>query len=322
MTHDQLFKELLSHFFDDFLHLAVPGIARHLDTGSCRPLPTELFTDLPAGEQRRLDLLAEVPTRSGAPPGKVYVHTEIESEARLTMGGRMRDYWHLLALKKFRPVVPIVVYLRGGPAGVGSSVLEEDLFGTDLSTFRLFGFGLSRSDAEGYIQSDRPLAWALAALMRPPAGWSRVEHRIRCELPIHRSEDLTDAERFLLRNCVATYLQLTESETKEHEMLSKYYGTFDPFETNMTWADWVQMHARKEGLDEGLELGRQQGRRQGREEGLETGMRSVVLRQMDQKLGPLSDEVRQRVEALSNGQIEELALRVLDAESLDDLELG
>jgi hypothetical protein len=29
-------------------------------------------------------------------------------------------------------------------------------------------FGLSRSDAERYIQSDRPLAWALAALMRPP----------------------------------------------------------------------------------------------------------------------------------------------------------
>lgn len=305
LAHDQLFKDLLSLFFDDFLHLVVPDIVRHLDLGACRPLPTELFTDLPEGRQRRLDLLTEVPTLGGAPPGTVYVHTEIERDARSGMDERMRDYWHLLALKKLRPVIPIVVYLRGGPLGIESTVVEEALFGTDLSAFRLFGFGLSGADAARYVRSDRPLAWALAALMRRPPGWSRAEHRIRCEFPIHRSEHLTDMEEFLLGNCVETYLQLSESETKEHEMLSKHYGTFDPWKTDMTWADWVEMHAREEG----------------RAEGLETGMRSVVLRQLERKFGPLTDQVRLRVEALSNGRIEELALQVLDARGLDDLGL-
>jgi hypothetical protein len=96
-------------------------------------------------------------------------------------------------------------------------------------------------------------------------------------------------------------LQLTESDKKEHEMLAKHYGTFDPWKVDMTWADWVAMHARQEGVD--------------------TGMRKVVLRQLEQKFGSLSDQVRRRVEGLSNGRIEELALSVLDAEGSDDLPL-
>lgn len=107
-------------------------------------------------------------------------------------------------------------------------------------------------------------------------------------------------EAFLLGNCVKTYLQLTESEAKEHEMLAKHYGTFDPWEVDMTWADWVKMHVRQEGV--------------------ETGMRAVVLRQLERKFGPLSGEVRRRVEELSNGQIEELALSVLEADRLEDLD--
>jgi len=52
MAHDQLFKELPSAFFREFMELFFPDIAARLDFSRVTFLDKETFTDLPKGEQR------------------------------------------------------------------------------------------------------------------------------------------------------------------------------------------------------------------------------------------------------------------------------
>lgn len=74
----------------------------------------------------------------------------------------------------------------------------------------------------------------------------------------------------------------------------------------MTWAEKIEKKSRKEG----------------REEGLKEGKREALLRQLETKFGPLSEEMISRVRAVQS--LEELDAcldRVLVATSLDDMGL-
>jgi hypothetical protein len=54
IDHDQLFKELLSTFFIEFLELFFPQIAAAIDPDSVSFLPQEYFADLTTGEIKSL----------------------------------------------------------------------------------------------------------------------------------------------------------------------------------------------------------------------------------------------------------------------------
>ena len=47
--HDQLFKELLTTFFVEFVELFLPEVHAFLDPGSITFLDKEVFTDLTSG---------------------------------------------------------------------------------------------------------------------------------------------------------------------------------------------------------------------------------------------------------------------------------
>jgi hypothetical protein len=49
------------------------------------------------------------------------------------------------------------------------------------------------------------------------------------------------------------------------------------------------------------------------------GERTVVMRQIEKRFGPVPASARQRLEGMTLPEVEETALRVLDAESLEDL---
>ena len=57
------------------------------------------------------------------------------------------------------------------------------------------------------------------------------------------------------------------------------------------------------------------------ERGIEQGERRAALLQMEARFGPLSPEVKQRVETLSPGALDQLLLNLLDAKTLEDLHL-
>ena len=58
--HDQLFKQVLQGFFPDFLRLFDPQTAVALDLSTVSLRDAEAFTDIPQGERRTADLVAEI----------------------------------------------------------------------------------------------------------------------------------------------------------------------------------------------------------------------------------------------------------------------
>jgi hypothetical protein len=276
-------------------------------------LESELFTDVPDGEHRRLDLVAQVPAIRGDPE-LVLVHVEVEAQARRRMGLRLFEYAMQLWLRHRRPIVPIVVYLRGGKPDVTRQTERIKVFGRILMTFRYLAFGLSPSQAADYLKRPEPLAWALAALMRH-RGLSPAQHRLACLRPAAAAE-IDDARKFLLLNFVETYVQLDDSEQEEYETLLRDERNREvAIMAELTLTTNADRLAHKHYV-EGLEKGREQGQREGREH----GQRELLLHLLTRRFGPLPEATRQRVQALTSPEeLSRLAERVLDAPSLDDL---
>ena len=217
-------------------------------------------------------------------------------------------YYMQLRLRHGLMVVPIVFNLKGGAPGVSRPLLAEGFDDPETARFRFRCFSLSGCRAEEYLERPEPLAWALAALMRP-GRWSRAEHRMACFRRI-AGADLPDLQRFLLVNCVETYLQLSGRDAAEYGRLAQHAENREVMAMEMTWADRM-MHK-----------GRIQGRAEERAEAVEN-LRGVVLHQLAQRFGPLPERVRRRVERLRTlRSLRRIAEQVLEARSLRDLGLS
>ena len=304
--HDQLFKTLIRRFFDDLLRIVVPDIARELRLEDPEFLDGQLFTDLPKGKHRQLDLVAEMKTFD-ADTEIVLVHVEVEARARgREMDRRMWHYAMQLWLRHERPVVPIVVYLKGGRPDVEPVTVEHRFAGQQLASYTYFAFGLARSDATRYLDRPELLAPALAALM-DPRGLSPARHKIECLRRIARAE-VDDAGRYLLVNCVETYVQWNDTAQEEYDTLLAEEENQEVTTMEMTWGDRMMEKGRIEGLEAGREAGRIEG------------MRTLVTGMIESRFGSVPADRKRRIEAIdSTAELTRLADRLLTARSLDDL---
>jgi len=309
--HDQLWKDLIRAFPVDFLRLVDDDLAGRLELSSLTLGPVEEFLDQPLGAARRMDLVGSAKTLEWH---EVIVHVEIELKYQAPVPPRLFLYNRLLSLRKRRPVHTIVLYLHGGPAGAEVSRFSETSCEREIWLFSYLSFGLSRSRSRHFLVRPEPLAWAFAALMRPE-GRNRHALRHACLGRIAAAEDLTDVERFLLFNCVATYLELGGGAVEEYAALRARYGKPEVEMTPVTWEEKVEAR--------GLERGREQGREQGRERGKEEGMREVLLRQLRSRFPSLPGQTIERVAAIhSPEELGSLAERLLTARSLEELGLA
>lgn len=289
--HDQFFKHLFQEFFEDLLRIVAPELASRLRVDEPEFLESELFTGFPTGKRRYLDLVARVGTLEGEPE-LVLVHVEVERQARKAMGHRLLDYAIQLWLEHHRPVVPVVVYLRGGKADVHRQEVRIEVFGESFFSFTYLAFGLSRSRAEAYLVRPEPLAWGLAGLMRR-GELSSARHKLACLKPISKAE-LSDKQRYLLVNCVETYVQLDGPAREEYRSLLAEEGDEEMATMEMTWAGRLR----------------------------EEGKRELLLEQLERRFGPLPQATVRRIRAISSSQeLSRLAGRVLDAPSLEELGL-
>ena len=297
--HDQLFKQILKAFFAELIELIDPILAAELRSDAVKFLDKETFSEIPQGERAIVDLVGEVPTRAGKPQ-LILVHVEIEGEFRTSMAERLWLYYIHLRLNQKKPVVPIVLTLSGGPPGVTRPEWVEVVLGHEVCRFRYYNFGLSGSLAEEYLNRPQPLAWGLAALMRSEI-WDPVEQKIRCLQAVAGAE-VNEREEILLLNLVETYLELQGPDAERFdslkEQVAKEVGAME-----LTWAGKIE--------------------KKGREQGRLDGARSVLIRLLEHRFGPLPGRVRNRVESLDDPQeLELLSERLLDAKSLADLELS
>lgn len=68
-----------------------------------------------------------------------------------------------------------------------------------------------------------------------------------------------------------------------------------------------------------LAEGEQRGVQQGLEKGRATGERTLLLRQLNRRFGPLDEATRKRLESASTEELERWADNVLEARSLEEV---
>lgn len=209
-------------------------------------------------------------------------------------------------------VLPIVLYLRGGPASVEKRTSAEEILGETVLRVDYFAFGLSRSRAEEYLTRPNPLGWGLAALMA--TDMEPAEHRFRCMQAI-AGADVSEHQRRLLGNCVGTYLELTGDDRRRYdEMITREKAT----EIEAMEGTWFGKIAREVG-----EKAVKRGERRGERKGQLRGERRLLERMLEARFGSLSADDLRRIEALgSTEEIERVFDQALEAGSLDELDLG
>jgi hypothetical protein len=130
--------------------LFYPDVARQLDFQTLLFLDKDLFTDFPGGSPREPDIVAQIKTHDGGPE-IVLVHIEVQLRREPDFEERMFQYYAMLWLRYRIPIVPIVVYLRGGREGLAEEEYRVWLFGRERLRFRYESIRLARLDAEEYL---------------------------------------------------------------------------------------------------------------------------------------------------------------------------
>lgn len=257
--HDQLWKQVLQAFFPDFVRLFDATTAAGLDLSSVEFRDSEAFTDIPHGERRIADLVAQVRTVAGDPE-LVLVHVEIQRVRQADFSQRMWQYYALLRQREGLPVIPIALVLYPAREGVGVEEYVEAVLGRTYLTFRFVQVSLPVLPAQEYVTAQTPLGAGLASVMRPPTEdrAARVALHLACLRRIRAAQEagvLDEARTFLLVNMIATYLPLSEEERTALRQTLAEQGDPTMEATELTWADQVRLQGRQEGRQEGLREG-------------------------------------------------------------------
>jgi hypothetical protein len=297
--HDQRLKVLLKEFFEQFFLCFFPAWAERFDFGAVDWLDKELFLAPPQGERRQLDLVARLRLRPGAPPPRpgvtdlvALVHVEVETRASaVALRPRMFDYYVQLRRDTQLPVLPIGLFLRVGLDGLGWDAYEEHFWEHRVVRFEYAYVGLPALDGQEYVTGENLLGVALSALMRVPEE-RRAELYAEGLKRIALSSE-NDYRRFLLAECLEAYADLDEAQRQRLEALlaTEQYQEVRP--TMITTYERGKLAERLE----------------------------MALLQLEARFGPLSPDVRQRVEALSPDELRQTMIEFVTAQSLKELRL-
>ena len=212
IDHDQLFKELLTTFFTDFLELFFPELARDLDRQSLSFLDKELFSDVLSGEAFEADLV--VRSRFREQDSFFLIHVEHQAQTQVDFGRRMYVYFALLYLKFGLPIYPIALFSHGS-ARPERETFEIEFPGFNVLKFQFRAIQLSRLNWRDFMRTSNPVASALMSRM----GMSPQERpRVKLEcLRLLSTLKLDPARMRFISGFVDTYLQLSAQEALQFQ---------------------------------------------------------------------------------------------------------
>jgi len=295
MPLDQMFKEFIKAFLKDLMELFYPHIAERINLDQPEFLDKEVFTDIPEGSRRELDVLVKVFTIEGEPE-LILFHYEVQAQRNNEFPYRMYEYYALLRLRTKLPVFPIVIYLTPGTGGLHEEVYLESLFEKKILDFRYEAIGLPDLLAEEYLEHPNPVAPALSALMKA----ERLSRVLRKVLSLKRVllSDLDEARKSLLVNIIESYLPLNSADEVEFNRVIVETGSEEVREMMTIYEE------------------------RGIEKGLSQGKREMLLHQLRLKFGDVPETVVQKIEHVEDPeQLDELSGRLLFANSLEEMDL-
>lgn len=290
--HDRIFKEFLHRFLPDFLQIFFPDEAARLNFDTLTFPKQELIVNLPNQTLRITDVVADVATSAGETE-TIIVHVEVEGRDKQTLPQRMFEYYSLLRLLRQRRVLPLALLLTPQAGGLRWAVYTETLFGHELLTFRYGQVGIRDLHSESYL-TDNPVAATLAALMQP-TKLHPAEVKLASLQTVIRSR-LTEGDKLFLIDVIQTYLPREGLADAGDEIMEAL------MDTELTWAERMQVEGRREGKIEGkIEL---------------------LLRLLRARFGELPPDFEQQLRAVDNPDLlDKLSEQVLTAVSLHDIQI-
>jgi Domain of unknown function (DUF4351)/Putative transposase, YhgA-like len=286
INHDQSFKELISTFFLEFLELFVLDLAKDIDPDSIRFLPQEYFADLVEGDEKIIDLLVEVKL---AGQEKTFLfHLEAQSYSESQIGRRMFYYLARLHQNYVKDIYPIVIFSFDQPSRAENDTFKIEFPNRRVLEFRFHAIQLNRLNWRDYIDRPNPVAAALMAKMKI-AKRDRPKVKAEC-LRLLVTLKLDPAKTRLISKFVDTYLRLNIQEEQTFQEELDKIGVAQKEAIMQVTTSWEAK-----------------------------GQRSLILRQLNRRVGSLSAGVQTQVEALSLNQLEILSEALLDFNSLNDL---
>jgi hypothetical protein len=286
INHDQLFKQLLTTFFIEFLELFFPDILLYLERDSLEFIDKELFTDLIKGEKKVLDLIALAKFQEQ----NYYflIHLENQASNQPDFNQRMFRYFCSLYLKYNLSIYPIVIFSYDAP-----SRPEKDNFTIDFPPDKVIQFNykvvqLNRLNWRDFLRQKNPVAAALMAKMKI-AHSERVTVKLEC-LRLLTTLKLDPAKMQLISGFVDTYIKLDRTEE----------ATFQ------TQLNTMEIKEREKIMQIKTSWETQ-------------GQVNTILRQLNRKLGSLSPEITSQISTLDSERLDELSEALLDFQTLNEL---
>ncbi|MBI3652996.1 MAG: DUF4351 domain-containing protein [Acidobacteria bacterium] len=302
LDHDQLFKELLTTFFVEFLELFFPEVRAYLDEDSLVFLDKEFFTDLVTGEKRAADIV--VKAKFLGRDSFFIINVENQGEPEAVFQQRVFFYFAYFHQQFRLPVYPIVVFYGKRP-----KKQQPDKYRVEFPDHRVLDFHyrviqLNRLNWRDFVKHKNPVASALMARMQI-ASAERPFVKLEC-LRLMASLKLNQAKMRLISGFVDSYLELNATET---EIFKREAAKIEPrrrrkvMELTTSWM--------REGIDIGVKQGVTQGVKQ---EALK-----IVLRLLNRRLGVISVRLQGRIKKLPVAQLENLSDALLDFTTVKDL---
>jgi Domain of unknown function (DUF4351) len=299
IDHDQLFKQLLTTFFLEFLELFVPEFFAAIDANSLEILPQEYFTEIEVGERKAMDVIIRVNLlgRPNAPASSrvsVVVNCEHQSSTEPDFQRRLFFYFAQLHRKYLQPVYPIALFSFDKPFRPEKNRYQVKVPGFNVMDFNFLTIQLNQLDWRAFLTQRNPVAAALMSKMKiDPADRPRV--KVEC-LRMIANLKLDKARTFQLSGFIDNYLRLNPVEEQQFQVE----------------VDTIKLPQEREKIMEITTSWMEQGQ--------ESATRSLVVKQLTRKLGNLSPELLARVNGLNLERVEVLAEDLLDFKHVGDLE--
>lgn len=243
IRHDQLFKELIHTFFEEFLEAFFPEVHPFVDFHDLTPLSEEVFTDLIEGETRRLDIVIET-TLKGT-KSVIVIHVEPQSSQQTYFHKRMYQYFSLLYNKYRKPIIPIAVFSYEENWEKNQYTIAFPFF--HVLTFNYLTLHLRKQNWRAYIDSNNPAAAALLSKM----GYTEKEKvQVKKEfLRMLVKMELDPARQRLVYGFFERYLKLNE---QEEEQLMEEIRHMDEADRIMEIPISYEKKGIEKGRDEGI----------------------------------------------------------------------
>ncbi|WP_211211499.1 transposase [Heyndrickxia acidiproducens] len=223
----------------------------------------ELYTDITAGEQKRIDILVE--TKLQGKDTVILIHIEPQSYYQKHFSERMYQYFSLIRQKHRKSVLPIAVFSYPEKTEIPDTYTIQ-FRNREILHFHYLTLHLVKKNWKDYIKSNNPLAAALLSKM----GYTEKE-RVQVKLEFLRMiarMELDPARMGLIYGFFETYLKLNEEEEAE---VMEHIKNLEPEEAEQI------LHLPNSYFDRGYQKGREEGREEGIKEGIKKGVKKGRL---------------------------------------------